>query len=539
MAKLIHSAALANVKASTLLWANDAYTKAALSALIFTDDGFIVAKGTEYQVALKSNAERTSAPPANNTDYTKRYLWSDSGVLKLIDSARFFYTGPHIDYVKTEALAANSIMYLTGSASSSATTGALKVNDSVYVQTDAGGNETLVAPGVKVSGGASNFYLNETNLHDYIEGLVISGIQTNDAMVFAGTLKVVGTDLYFTSHNSNLTYGVTITDLNNDNSNLAQATKLSQITNYSAGWTFKVINNGTPTGFSALESGDMIIATNGSDTSYSAANFNVVQANIDGAVTAPNALPANALLIGADGTKSLSALGFGTAGQFLKSGGDGAAPTWASFGTLTLDGTADFVFNPSASNTLVVGKGLDVTSAVVNGNTVYTLGHSNTAITAQATAALKKFAFDAYGHITGVADVAKLTLKAQNSSGNSVNANGVVNKTYDGSSAVDFILKAGDNITLTQTTSGTITIASAFTNTWRPVYAWLLSGMAVAGDTIDQMLGNGVGTKSLAFSSTFGYQETTHTVGGNSVAVAEVDLVWAEVDDNGNISYSF
>ena len=539
MAKLIHSAALANIKASTLLWANDAYAKAALSALIFTDDGFIVAKGTEYQVALKSNAERTSAPPANNTDYTKRYLWSDSGVLKLIDSARFFYTGPHIDYVKTEALAANSIMYLTGSASSSATTGALKVNDSVYVQTDAGGNETLVAPGVKVSGGASNFYLNETNLHDYIEGLVISGIQTNDAMVFAGTLKVVGTDLYFTSHNSNLTYGVTITDLNNDNSNLAQATKLSQITNYSAGWTFKVINNGTPTGFSSLESGDMIIATNGSDTSYSAANFNVVQANIDGAVTAPNALPANALLIGADGTKSLSALGFGTAGQFLKSGGDGAAPTWASFGTLTLDGTADFVFNPSASNTLVVGKGLDVTSAVVSGNTVYTLGHSNTAITAQATAALKKFAFDAYGHITGVADVAKLTLKAQNASGASVNANGIIDKTYDGSSAIDFILKAGDNITLTQTTSGTITIASTFTNTWRPVYAWLWSGMAAAGDTIDQMLGSGVGTRSLAFSSTFGYKETNHTVGGNTVQVAEVDLVWADVDASGNISYSF
>lgn len=531
MAKLIHSAALANIKASTLLWANDAYTQAALSALIFTDDGFIVAKGTEYQVALKSNTE--------GTNDTQRRLWSDGGILKLRDSARFSYTGPHIDYVKTEALAASSVMYLTGSASSSATTGALKVNDSVYVQTDAGGNETLIAPGVKVSGGASNFYLNETNLHDYIEGLVISGIQTNDAMVFAGTLKVVGSDLYFTSHNSNLTYGVTVTDLNNDNSNLAQATKLSQITNYSAGWTFKVINNGTPTGFSALESGDMIIATNGSDTSYSAANFNVVQANIDGAVTAPNALPANALLIGADGTKSLSALGFGTAGQFLKSGGDGAAPTWASFGTLTLDGTADFVFNPGTSNTLVVGKGLDVTSAVVSGNTVYTLGHSNTAITAQTTAALKKFTFDAYGHITGVADVSKLTLKAQNASGASVNANGITDKTYDGSTAVDFILKAGNNITLAQTTSGTITISSSFTNTWRPVYAWLLSGMSAVGDTIDQMLAETVGTKGLAFSSTFGYHETSHTVSGNTTQVAELDIVWADVDASGNITYSF
>ena len=63
--------------------------------------------------------------------------------------------------------------------------------------------------------------------------------------------------------------------------------------------------------------------------------------------------------------------------------------------------------------------------------------------------------------------------------------------------------------------------------------------MAAVGDTIDQMLGESITTKSLAFSSTFGYHETTHTVGGNTVQVAEVDLVWADVDASGNITYSF
>lgn len=522
MAKLIHSAALANIKASTLLWANDAYTQAALSALIFTDDGFIVAKGTEYQVALKSNTEGTAG--------TQRRLWSDGGTLKLRDSARFSYTGPRIDQVRTDPLDVNSTMYLTGSVteatSSNPVTDTLKINNSVYVTTDNSGNATLVSPAVTVTGGASSLVLGSQTLLQYLTQQISQGLQTNDAMVFAGTLKVSGNDLVFVSHNDNLNYGVTVTD---------DTTKLSQVTNYSAGWTFKIVTNGgTATGIGTVEIGDMVIATTNAGGTYSAAHFNVVQANIDGAVTASNNLPQNALLLGGGG-KTISALETTNTSGYLKPNGS-SAPVWSAFGTLTLDGNStDFTFTPDTSKTLVVGKGLDITSS----GSTYTIGHANTAITAQSTKVLKKFSYDAYGHITGVADVSKLTLKAQNSSGASVNANGINDKTYDGSAAVDFILKAGSNITLAQTASGVITINSSFTNTWRPVYAWLLSGMAAVGDTIDQMLGESITTKSLAFSSTFGYHETTHTVGGNTVQVAEVDLVWADVDASGNITYSF
>lgn len=52
MAKLIHSVSIAGIKNSTLLWASNAYTDLAKAALIFTDDGHIVVKGTDYKVAL-------------------------------------------------------------------------------------------------------------------------------------------------------------------------------------------------------------------------------------------------------------------------------------------------------------------------------------------------------------------------------------------------------------------------------------------------------------------------------------------------------
>ena len=110
---------------------------------IFTDDGHIVVKGTDYKVALANNSEGTGS--------TQRRLWSDSGTLKLRDSALFTYTGPKIDEVKTALLGNSSTMYLTGSASASATTGTLKIKSSIYVTTDSAGNAVLAAPAASKS----------------------------------------------------------------------------------------------------------------------------------------------------------------------------------------------------------------------------------------------------------------------------------------------------------------------------------------------------------------------------------------------------
>lgn len=514
MAKLIHAAQLAHIKANNTLWASNAYTALAQSALIFTDDGHIVVKGTDYKVALANNAEGSSAG--------QRRLWNDGGTLKLTDSALFTYVGPKIDKVKTEELGVSSTIYLTGvgtaPTNSNPVTDYLKAKSSVYIETDNSGNATLVAPAVTVVGGASSLVLGSKTLLQYLTEQISQGLQTNDAMVFAGTLKVSGTDLVFVSHNANLNYGtgVTITD---------GTTKLSQITNYSAGWTFKIVTSaGTPTGFDALELGDMIIATTNSGGTYSAGHFSVVQANIDGAVTAANNLTANGIVLG-NGTKTVKILTTDATAGYLKPNGS-SAPSWATFGTLTLDGTTtDFTFNPATSKTLKIGAGLDITSA--GDPAVYTIGHSNS-VTAQTTAALKKFKFDTQGHITGVADVSKLTLKAQDSSGNAIAASGVSNKTYDGSAAVDFVLKAGTNITLAQATSGVIEISSSYTNTWRPVEGFLLSGSALASAA------SSIGTRTLRFASTFAYKETSS--GGTTYA--DLDLVWADVDASGNITYS-
>lgn len=72
------------------------------------------------------------------------------------------------------------------------------------------------------------------------------------------------------------------------------------------------------------------------------------------------------------------------------------------------------------------------------------------------------------------------------------------------------------------------------TNTWRPVYSWKLEDLGKTGDTIDHLVGQGnTGVAGLAFSSAFAYKEKEI----NNIKYAEINLVWAEVDDNGNVTY--
>ena len=78
-----------------------------------------------------------------------------------------------------------------------------------------------------------------------------------------------------------------------------------------------------------------------------------------------------------------------------------------------------------------------------------------------------------------------------------------------------------------------VSVPTTNTNTWRPIYAWKASDLGKTNDTIDDLLDYGnTGVKKLAFSSTFGYKD------GTSDDVAEIDLVWAEVDKDGKITYS-
>lgn len=220
----------------------------------------------------------------------------------------------------------------------------------------------------------------------------------------------------------------------------------------------------------------------------------------------------------------------------------------------------------------------------------FTIGHSNT-ISAKTTAELGKIKYDNNGHITGFEAVSSLanpySLVLKIKSGTTEDTDLY---TYDGSSAKTIDIKEGSNIALAATagvltisatdttykliaglnnstgnaastngntyirlltstntnagslkisgtgsasvssdTNGNITINSA--NTWRPVYAWKLSEMVAEGDTIDNILASSTDTKSLRFGASFAYNDSLGET-------AELDIVWAEIDSAGHITYT-
>lgn len=89
--------------------------------------------------------------------------------------------------------------------------------------------------------------------------------------------------------------------------------------------------------------------------------------------------------------------------------------------------------------------------------------------------------------------------------------------------AVTQSIQIGDNLTLTS--AGVL----SSTNTWRSVQVYKIANVNnvnTQDDSIDNFLTD-TGTNPLKFAKTF-------TVNGSS----EIDLVWEEIDSNGNVSYS-
>ncbi len=375
-----------------------------------------------------------------------------------------------------------------------------------------------------------------------VANAISAGFAANDAMVFKGTLGTGGT----------------ITSV---------PTK-----NYLIGQTYRVIEAGEYAG-QTCEVGDLLIAiADGPTTGNTVTNnhWTVAQTNIDGAVTTTSTLTSNGIVLGG-GNKTVDILTTSSTSGYLKPNGS-SAPAWSSFGKLTVDGTADFVFNPSADKTLKVGKGLDVTSA----SNVYTLGHTNqyfgTGGSQSGTAGIYKIAYDDYGHVSKATSWDPSTITFSNVKNIRTGGSNLSTQPSFDPDGTALAIQAGDglviygsasSVTIGHSTTGAATFTAAsrkyvsgmtidsyghvtavtmgtetVTNTWRPVYAWKLSDMANATDYIDNMLANGTGTRALAFSSTFGYTEKSVTTdGSNSVSVSEIDLVWCEIDSNGTANY--
>lgn len=179
---------------------------------------------------------------------------------------------------------------------------------------------------------------------------------------------------------------------------------------YKVGWTYKVITAGTYAGIKC-EVGDMLIAINNgpvSGTTVVNADWTVVQANIDGAVTGP-----------ASATAGHIAVFDGATGKVIKDGTYTIAtsvPSNAVF-TDTKVTSVDNHYKPANGTTLIGTTGSPVTagSKVVTGITADSSGHITDIITGTIPAAPTLSGLGGVGTINA-SGTAPLTLSASKSS---------------------------------------------------------------------------------------------------------------------------
>lgn len=179
---------------------------------------------------------------------------------------------------------------------------------------------------------------------------------------------------------------------------------------YKVGWTYKVITAGTYVGIKC-EVGDMLIAINNgpvSGTTVVNADWTVVQANIDGAVTGP-----------ASATAGHIAVFDGATGKVIKDGTYTIAtsvPSNAVF-TDTKVTSVDNHYKPANGTTLIGTAGSPVTAGgkVVTGITADSSGHITGIITGTIPAAPTLSGLGGVGTINA-SGTAPLTLSASKSS---------------------------------------------------------------------------------------------------------------------------
>ena len=368
---------------------------------------------------------------------------------------------------------------------------------------------------------------------DYAKGIIVAG----DAMIFKG---LVGANGALTGEGG--------------------TGNIKTVTGYKAGWTYKVTVSQTVLG-ETVEPGDMLIAINDEVGGHKDSDWSVIQANIDGAVTAVDTLTANRLLFG-DGNRGAKSLSSGSSGQYLISKGTGL-PKWESrtFNTLTVTGgSASGVFSAqSASNAL---SGLTFTNGLTGSlsSKTLTVGHSNST-SAQTSQAVRSFTYDSHGHITGSSVVTSLPTKENLSFYYGTSSS----KTFNGGNPLGIKFANGTDISMSGALSGDIiTYTLGLTHRYRKV---AVNGTEILGNTSTGILdisaddkaqnvltarwhGNKVklfapdtwravdvynqatasyaslGTTKLQFGSEFNWHNE------------ELKLGWAEVSDNGSITYT-
>lgn len=169
---------------------------------------------------------------------------------------------------------------------------------------------------------------------NYTDEAIEAGFAANDAMVFKGTIAADGT---ITSSDNSIT-----------------GKKISAITGYQAGWTFRATATSTNPLWSGatttkVEAGDMIVAVKDYGTSNTASDWSIVQSNLIGAVTTDSsALTADQVVLG-NGTQKVKILAAGTNGHVLTI--ESGKPTWKA---LPVDENTTYTFTDGTNGSFTV-----------------------------------------------------------------------------------------------------------------------------------------------------------------------------------------
>ena len=517
-----------------------------------------------------------------------------------------------LDYVLSSPIATSANQYLVGAPNASQTRAALNKVSTIFFNADTGTlNATvfkqngktltdLYAPKSHTTVKATGSTLGHVTLSDSIESTSAAG---NGVAATPNAVKQVYdyAKSILSAGDAMLFMGLITTGAKIEGISEVNGETFTSLKNYKAGWTFKVKDAQSIAGLGALEVGDMIIAIN-SNTTYAVADWTVVQADIDGAVTAGGTLTSNRIVLGS-GSKSVKVLAAGTTGQVLQSGGT-STPTWTNKWYRGIQVNDGNVFNNITAGTVNFknGAGISMTNSsgtvtvatnlhdLTIGDKVYkpasgaqtitsdrgirisggAIGHSNS-ISAQSGTALRAISYDAHGHITGSEIITALPTpnKLTFSDGKSV----PTTIDFDGSAAKNIkFLPESEDVRITAAVSGndlTYTVGlthryrafnihkTAGSNTNTAIYNDTTAGAITLKAGTNVSLRNSGGTVTITATDTNTWRDVTLRTKGslaNAVSIGqktlkfgqefhwegdEVKLGWAEVAANGTITYEY
>ena len=601
MAKLIHSELLKSVKLNSGVYdsTNKKYTGEGLTSIIFTDDGYIVAKGHEYYIGTATHGTGTTGLSidgsgkltaidnnGNTIGSVDLPVYSASDGLKVdgriikhstnikvasnvgptadsstIISVPYFsydayghftnsgiYTAT-LNYVLSEALDKSKTMYLLGHSSTGTASTLLK--DTVGIKTDANGIATLFAPNLNITNGVSGITVSDTTLDKYIENAVNDA--KTQALTFKGSYTPATSQGSAAMPDSNAINGDTY-KIAADGYILTAAGTTSAVSKGDTVIAVVTTSGTTKTiTWDIIPSGDeeetyITISSSEQSGTYNKKTGEVVLGNaalkIVGSVADGNSglVTGDAVYDAITGHAGIDKVGtVTTIGLYENSGLQICSTASGEYGTTNQTVTAylrnkllNYDLNSSVSaktNTRLYSVQLDKDgNLAVNVPQVYSLvsGSEDTSTSNVEVASAKTSVY--LNLIDGATSTAAVAGSLKLTTGNGIklasSTSGEITITNSGITSITNSIKSDDTYSYiigTYSTEGgtSVNLYGKDTNTWREIDVYSISSDSTS------LTSASIGTTTFKTSSNF-------ALNSNS----ELDLVWAEIDSNGDVKYS-